>query len=330
MTVRIAFLAEPHLCAVPSRRNFLDLLERNVLDQLDTVKRRERGASTDRWSWKPGSFDKRPLLAAADLIADLAPEIDLFVLLGDLSTTGKAGDLEVAKRVFLDDSTEKYATVSQEPRFGGKGMRFHVIPGNHDRYQDDIGTPGGTLFDSYFKSVYAPRMGVSTVSVEKDGVSATIVSADFCHLPGTALNPIKRLGWGSVREAVLTELEHQTSEAKLLFSGAPVFWALHFSPSENVSSKLQLEDRELVIDAAVRHEVRHIFCGHTHMRTREVGTFPNIYSAGSVSACDSRSRHFLHICSVSKPGSDHVLDIQDLIFDEGSGEFVLNPLSDIA
>ena len=85
MTVRIAFLADPHLCAIPSRRNFLDLLERNVLDQLDTVRRRERGASTDRWSWKPGSFDKRPLLAAADLIADLAPEIDLFVLLGDLS-----------------------------------------------------------------------------------------------------------------------------------------------------------------------------------------------------------------------------------------------------
>lgn len=330
MTVNIAFLADPHLCAVPSRRNFLELLERNVLEQLDTMRRRERGAAEDRWSWKPGSFDKRPLLAAADLLADIAQELDLLVLLGDLATTGKADDLEVARRVFLDDSTEKFATGSQEPRFGGKGLRLHVVPGNHDRYQDDIGTPGGTLFDSYFKSVYAPRMGVSTVAVGKGDVSATIVSADFCHLAGATLNPVKRFGWGAVRTTVLSELEQQTSEAKVLYPGAPVFWALHFSPSENVSSRLQLEDRELVIDAAVRHEIKHIFCGHTHLRTREIGTFPHIYSSGSVSACDSRSRHFLHICTVSRSGDDHILEIRDLIFDESDGEFILNPLSDIA
>lgn len=329
MSVNIAFLADPHLCTISSRRNGLELFERGVRESIDTVKHAD---PLDRWSWRPGSFDKTPLLAAADFLTDLAPDLDLLVLLGDLATTGKPDDLEVARRVFLDNSTDKFATIGQEPRFGGKGLSMHVVPGNHDRYQDDFGTPGGTHFDEVFQSIYKPRSGVSAALIIKNGVTVSLISADFCHHPAATLNPIKRFGWGSVRSSVLNELEHRTVEAKIMHPDAPVIWALHFSPSENVNAKLLLEDRELVIEVANKHEVKHIFCGHTHLRTREIGTHPHIYSAGSVSASDSRHKHFLHICTVSKENDEHVLEVKDFIYDETEGvkEFVFHPLSDIA
>lgn len=180
MTVNIAFMADPHLCLVPNRRNVLELLGRERLEELDTEDRRGLlGTLPDRWSWKPASFDNKPLLAAADLLADISSELELLVLLGDLSTTGQAHDLEVAKRVFLDNSNDRFATINQEPRFGGKGLRMHVVPGNHDRYQDDMGTPGGVLFDSVFNDIYSARSGVSTVCVEKDGIAVSIVSSSL-------------------------------------------------------------------------------------------------------------------------------------------------------
>lgn len=73
--------------------------------------------------------------------------------------------------------------------------------------------------------------------------------------------------------------------------------------------------------------MKHIFCGHRHLRIIEIGTYPHIYSSSGVSACEAHGKDYLHICTVSLEGTKAQLVIRDLIFD--GKEFVYDPLPDI-
>jgi 3',5'-cyclic AMP phosphodiesterase CpdA len=120
----------------------------------------------------PASYDERPLLAAADFVSQVSDDLHLLVLLGDLATTGISDDLLVAEQTFLDASVSKHLNAALEPKFGGLDVPLHVVPGNHDRYQDDFATPGSTEFDKVFRSVYAPTNGVCTKPIVDGGLTA--------------------------------------------------------------------------------------------------------------------------------------------------------------
>ncbi|MCW2306749.1 putative phosphodiesterase [Rhodobium gokarnense] len=278
--------------------------------------------------WKPTSYDDQPLLAAADFIQEFSNELDLLFILGDVATTGLDEDLEVAKQVFLENRVREHLNAALEPRFGGLGVRICVMPGNHDRYKDDLGTPGCKSFDRVFGKIYEPRRGVFLTDVDRDGVSLCIISADFCFAEDSDPGLLRRYGRGAVDDQVLAELDNQTRNYQYANPGTPVVWALHFSPAEGVPSTLVLEEREKVNNLAKYLGVNHIFCGHTHFRKREIGTHPHIYCAGSVSSIDSVDNHFLHVCTVSKGSSGTLqLEVFDLKYDEIQDQFVSYPVS---
>lgn len=329
MTLQIALIADPHLCVQARRRNALSLISRKLWNSSDVLDRSDRNQKMSNFSpLKPTSYDDLPLLAAADFIQEFSAELDLLVILGDLATTGLDNDLEVAGRVFLDQQVKEHLSASLEPRFGGLGIPLHIIPGNHDRYKDDAATPGGRRFDTVFQTVYNPNNGVCLQVLQSDDVSICIVSADFCFPAGSTPSFLRKYGRGAVDDAVLSELEFQTRSWQNKYPGKPVIWALHFSPGEGVPTPLILEQREKVLHQAQLLGVNHIFCGHTHIRKREIGAHPHIYCAGSVSAIDAIDNHFLHICTVSKTNSGQLqLEVSDLKFDEDRDEFVYSPPS---
>ena len=331
MSINILFLADPHLCVQARRRNVLSLQMRKPWKYIDVDQRKTSLVSNDKFSpFKPASYDDRPLLAAADLVGLLADDLDMLVLLGDLATTGTSEDLEVAREVFLDARTNRHLNAALEPRFGGLGISTHVIPGNHDRYRDIWATPGGDQFDKVFGSVYRPTNGVSSETIKKGNIKVGLISADFCYAAGTKLKLRQKYGWGIVDPTILAELETQTKDWQSENPNFPVLWALHFSPGEGVSSDVTLENRELLIDLSRKLGVKHIFCGHTHLRKREIGTHPHIYCAGSVSAVDSRNSHFLHVCSVSKTIDAFNLEVHDFKYDEKRDAFISSPVSKVA
>lgn len=314
MTINIAILADPHLCVQARRRNALSLINRQVWSGIDVRTRRPQKPSP-LTLLKPTSYDDSPLLAAADFLEEFSDDLNLLLILGDLATTGLDDDLSVARDVFLERIVKEHLTASLEPRFGGFGIPICVVPGNHDRYQDDLATPGGKKFDDVFRDIYRPVGGVQSVALRSNDVSMCVVTADFCYLEDSKPALWRRWGRGAVDEKVLSQLDFQTRSWQRDNPGRPVVWALHFSPADGVSALLALEEREKVIDLAKRLGVNHIFCGHTHLRKREIGTHPHIYCSGSVSSIDSFGAHFLHICRVERVQDSFSLEVFDFRYD---------------
>lgn len=271
---------------------------------------------------KPASHDPRVLCAAADFIRSFSSELDMLILLGDLATTGKMEDIAHAKEFFADVDNPLAINRKLRPAIGGLGVKMHFLPGNHDRYKDDTGTPGSDLFDRAFGDFYQPVNSVCSETVINGDVTVGIVSADFCYLENEPVSRLKALGCGRANAIVLGELERQTISWKSKNPGKPIVWAVHFSPGEDAPRGIQLENRADVIDLANRLEVRHIFCGHTHVPNVDIGSFPYIYTAGSVSCVECRSQHFLHLARVTKVKSEYELEVRDFRYDEVEDEFV--------
>lgn len=323
MTLKIAFIADPHLAQVANRINTWTLWKRGFWQHIDAAPRDE-----NKTLFKPASHEVRPLNAAVEFIRSASHQLDMLVLLGDLATTGLPEDIDVAKKVFTDTSGKRHIDSSIGPRFGVLGIPLHIIPGNHDRYQNDLGKPGGKLFDREFASVYKPVNSVSHHHLQSDDVTLGLFSADFCYLADElVLGLKKRYGRGRASSIVLGELDRQTSLWKKQNPGKPVIWAIHFSPSDNVDKEILLENRSDVIALANTLGVKHIFCGHTHLRSHDIGSHPHLYTAGSVSAVESRHDHFLHVCQVAKDGRHSNLQVKDYGYDEKTDEFVLKPAS---
>jgi 3',5'-cyclic AMP phosphodiesterase CpdA len=327
MSVTIAFLADTHISVQARRKNIFSLSPKRPLEAIDTVYRGWRaGRSSEFWPFKASSHNDEVLLAAADKIEQIKGSLDRIVVLGDLATTGYPDDLAVAQTIFLSKGTDRHLTASADPRFGGLGVKLLVLPGNHDRYQDYSGTPGGVEFENYFGSIYKPKNGVTTESIEGNDLIVGLITADFCFPAGAEkLNLVQKLGWGRVTESVLNELRTQTVRWKTEHPSDPVIWAIHFSPGEGVDHWIKLDRRELLLKLATELGVRVAFCGHTHKRKREFTDEMQLFTAGTVCSIDARE-HFFHVCRISRSGESHTVEVFDFAFD-GKESFVGRPLS---
>nr|WP_319516581.1 metallophosphoesterase [uncultured Cohaesibacter sp.] len=329
MSVKIAFIADPHLCIEARRQNLFSLSFRKPAQNVDVLRNITGRFSSSGLNAliKPTSYDEGVLEAAADFVEEIATELDMLVILGDLATTGLLDDLNVAKEIFLSEGVKEHLDARLNPRFGGLGIPLHVIPGNHDRYLDDYGMPGCKNFDIVFKTVYSPKDGVCFSEIENDGILVGLASADFCFVEGSQPNILQRYGRGEVNNIVLRELENRTRAWKDSNPGMPVVWALHFSVADDVPYLLELNQKNEVLSKANLLGVKHIFGGHTHERKRQIGSHPHIYSAGSVSSIDSRDNHYIHVCEVKRDFSgEYVLELFDFKFDSEFREFVFSEI----
>ena len=317
MSVLLGILADAHIAEQANRTNYLTLWKRQMWQNIDARTQGEKLTV-----YRPASHDRRALLAATEFIRSVHEDLDLLILLGDLATTGQTHDILAAQRVFVEPSISRHIDGKLNAGMGGLGIPLHIVPGNHDRYKDDFGTPGGKLFDAAFEAYYQPKRSVCLETVKRGDVTLGIVSADFCYNENEPVGRLKKLGMGRASPVVLAELDRQTSRWKDQHPGKPVVWAIHFSPSESVDNTLRLENRSEVIELAKNLGVRHIFCGHTHERRHEKGSHPHLYNAGSVSSVECKFNHFLHLCQVTKNGREFELEFKDYIFDETTDEFV--------
>jgi 3',5'-cyclic AMP phosphodiesterase CpdA len=90
--------------------------------------------------------------AVAEFVYTERNGLDAIIITGDLATTGLPADLLPAERYVTEACTDKWLTSRQAPSLASHDLPIFLIPGNHDRYQDEVGTP--VVSDSMLHSMH--------------------------------------------------------------------------------------------------------------------------------------------------------------------------------
>jgi len=198
-----------------------------------------------------------------------------------LATTGLQADLDAALQYIDAPAVNRHfrAPRAGEPpnsphlaTIAGLAKTF-LIPGNHDRYQNNKGNAGGVLFDQTFASYWARNThGVIASILEKPVPGSSfnevehlaLIGVDAClQLNAHASGALGHLGQGYVYANTLAELQAKTKFARTQYPDIAVIWVVHFPP-RLVKSTEQLLRYNLIEQASNSLRVNLILSGHTH------------------------------------------------------------------
>lgn len=259
-------------------------------------------------------------------IAQAAKSSEAIVVTGDLARTGLQSDLEAALEVMRGVSR---AAVGSESHC----LPTFLVPGNHDRWNDESGSAGGTNFDSVFHSFWsAGRGGVQSHTVASRTSAAPeirLVSADLCLLRSTdggRPTMIARRGRGRAYRRTIRRLIVETRRLRQTAPSALIIWMVHFPPiekGEKYYRRLRLVNHGLLTRAANRLKIRAILAGHTHQfGTRTYGDI-QVITAGSASCVSRNSANSVHLLRVDASSSPPTILRANYLYNNDFGGFEL-------
>ncbi|MBR0828735.1 metallophosphoesterase [Bradyrhizobium manausense] len=297
-TYRYVHLSDFHLCNQPWRTN---ILSRDLHKSLDTFDKRQ--APQNEWNSiiRPASFIPEIVAGAARFCYGLNRKFDGIIISGDLATTGRGVDLDVAKDFIKTPPLYGPYIRYNEPTICGTALpkNIHLVPGNHDRYSDDFATPGSQTFGLMFE---IPHMRNRNGDVGhwvkiKSGRKLGFVYADFALRRVDDVKDISRgpYGQGFAHADILNKLKAKTQE--LRDQDIPVVWIIHFAPYD-CDPDLHLVNFKQVTDAAVALDVLCTLCGHIHEQQHVVVDGHPVFCAGSAGCVDSKNNARLHLMTI--------------------------------
>lgn len=275
-----------------------------------------------------------------------AAPIDAVMLTGDIATTGRYGDLQLALKIIDGPalSTAPLYWAPDNPTLAGSTglgrIPLWLLPGNHDRLKPDMHTryaAGGGLFDNIFQAHWGP-MDPGTLrspkvkeypGLSREGLTVKVFAADFTlktagDRDGLLLH--KQWAQGRVYPEILRELVQKTTAVRSrIAEPLAILWALHFPPkSPRVSSSMKLIDQELLIQAAELCEVDAMLAGHTHEPVwyRTPGARP-VFCSGTTTQKHTTCGNFFHILNIETDSQgDIVITPDNYVFDQTNREFI--------
>jgi len=183
------------------------------------------------------------------------------------------------------------------------------MPGNHDRFSDRHGAPGGTNFDKIFSGFCNLQNGVCAASVAKQGETLHFVAVDFSLRNFEKITyELQHYGVGAIAGDTLRALVDQTEKCVSEAAG-PVVWLLHFPPGmhqEDSQSEfsiferefMQLIDERVLLDSAERSRISIVLSGHIHRSIRlKIGEL-NVVGAGSPTIADPYTQGEAHLMRI--------------------------------
>jgi 3',5'-cyclic AMP phosphodiesterase CpdA len=235
----------------------------------------------------PSSFSAD---VAAGLLKHLIPKmrlLDALIISGDLATSGREDDLQVARAYFEGRIPEEWnpwhylETGAPATLLGIPGQCVVTIPGNHDRYDGVFAAPALRAFERHFGEdwdfgrAHASQIPMSSNRVRlvflKKGDAALVVCMLDCSLNSTEETTRigGRWGQGRITDQLLKDAELVTRTARQHASSAgltpAIAWVAHFPPLHpDIDPDLELIDGESLVVAAEKCGVDMILSGHTH------------------------------------------------------------------
>lgn len=280
----------------PNRRSAQYLIRRNVRDTLDTTLQQAHTLGFVSLI-RPASYLPEIAASAAQFCFERARSADGVIITGDIATTGIITDINAAHAFVATPPAAGFYGATRMPTLGFMGDNIYVVPGNHDKFSDNRGTPNCKNFELKFES-NMPNLnsGVGHWVVQKQSKYLGFVLADFCLQSRSDAEDkvVAALGQGRVYDFVFDELTNRTLELRSKFNAIPIVWVIHFAPFD-CGYALKLNDFDLVIDAARRLNVSAALCGHTHKASKTIYDDLIIYCGGSAGCVDSERDSRIHV-----------------------------------
>ena len=275
-------------------------------------------------------------LAAAEFILETFPPGSLMLMSGDVAATGTDADLRVGAEFLYGTPLAMVPSLatSGRPTVAAAGHEVCLVPGNHDRYLGDLGSPGSVRFDHYFASHWERDVPVR-VTVVQDVESETklaVVAADMC-LPrgfaGGVLN-LRRYGHGLATQETVDLMRRRTDDVRDRQRDVGVCWMLHFPPTLNpndVDDDLSLIDGHRVEGAARSLGIELIIAGHVHRSDVFARGRLQVVCAGSATCSLEAYGNYIHYLeiTVSSSGVASLSDRRDFRWSRVRGAFLPHP-----
>jgi predicted phosphodiesterase len=260
--------------------------------------------------------------ALAQKVFSLRDRFDAIVITGDLSTSGRREDLIAALR-YVDSSPKGGLWQNEwgEPTLQAAGKPIILMPGNHDRFDQNVGLPGGVTFDRVFSDYWKNGQGVASYVVSEFLV---LLACDLT-LSADEVWPLWNFwGKGKAYPRRIEELIDRTRIIQLEQPAVAVMWAVHFPPRfEGVSSFLELMDEELLVEAAQRAGVGYLLCGHTHKPNYYViDRDLYVHCAGSATQRGRQPNTMHQLDIYIERGSIERFVCSSLTYDQARGQFI--------
>lgn len=200
--------------------------------------------------------------------------LDGIIITGDLATTGDQQDLQRAHDFIHEPHSPSvvYQAVGGEPTLNNpSNVRVYLIPGNHDRFDGGMLQPGGTEFDTLFKSagkaVWPVGQGAYLIDVlSKGGAKLALIGGDLSLRSASGfVSPAHMWGAGRAYADVVDEMVALTDQVRNSDSPVEVVWLVHFAPRfPHASALLPLLDEDVLVRAALDSKINYLLAGHTH------------------------------------------------------------------
>lgn len=264
MFFNIVQISDLHLSAHKNAQNFFSVvMDKRHFDALKGIVLK----NVETTLFYPTTYNQDILISLTRSLANDVNDVDLILLNGDTSTTGTMEDLNVAFKFLNEQPISANSIYSQDkkPALKAAGVKYFLIPGNHDTYQHNVfGIPmqGSRKFDKIFNKYWKGGNGVrvdSTV-LQKQEVKLALIGVDFSLEKKDSTN-ILNAGNGKVYTPILDNLKKVTMFHQN--QGCVILWAVHYSPLET-DTFLKIINSNDLMALSKEMGVKYILCGHTH------------------------------------------------------------------
>jgi predicted phosphodiesterase len=298
---RLLHVSDFHFSIWPSQRHWYEIFSQTPWASISQY---EQGKLRNF----PTGYSPQIASIAAKVIFEMRSQFDLLAITGDVATT--EGCLASAREFTHSMAQFKWLNSEYAPTLQAANKAMILLPGNHDRYKDNSGAPGGTHFNVVYQDEWRkPHRYVNHRVIEKDGEALACLAVDFClRKEQDAGKPyrVNRWGRGKAYDDAIKNLETRTKAIRRRIKNVTVIWLAHFPAMSSTPSKYRLNDARAFIAAADRQQIPLILSGHLH-KNRIAEVSANILSkripilcAGSMTAVADKSwMHFVDI-SVTK------------------------------